>query len=456
MGIFSRAARNIIRKKKRTALILVVLSISVALMLTLPASIDANQQASQKRIDAITSHLGWSYTQLNAIATEIDFSLVHTPSFGSYKDLEEGYQYYPLMDLTEMDKFSLIPNVEKVIPILIEAQWTPKAEYNKEFEHYYAIFHYDVYGIPLEADLLEKYPTILPSNISAGRNLRAGDRGVVVLDEIVSGNLSASVGDTVNILGQDFTVVGIKGEGSLGLRTRATGVFMSLEEAQKITNNTGKASLFQIFADSADNVVSIEANIKNLYPLNLLDPINIRVNTATYVLNDAQQIIDNNAAFVAGIERTMGQIRSSAVMGMVLAVIAQVAVVLFIISYSVRERTKEIGTLRAMGSSSKNILGQFVFEGALLSLVAGVIGVFISVVGASQLGHFLLPNFNVPDLDMTLTAGGKLVSMPIAVDISFEWLLLGLGVAVLLGVVGSLYPAWRASRIRPAEAMRYE
>jgi len=445
MGIFNRATRNIVRRKRRTALILIVLSISIALMITLPASIDANQQASQRALDIKTKELEEWSAALNAVATEIDFNLVFFPSFGSDKDFVEGYQYYPLMNLTDYDKLGLIPNVEKVVPILRETQWAPGKEYGEE----YAVYLYDVYGIPLEADLLNRYSSILPSNITMGRNLVAGDRGVVVLDEVVAGNWSVGVGDTVKVLGQDFTVVGIKGYGKMGLLSDAIGVFMSLEEAQRITNNSGKVSFFQIFADNVGNVESIEATLRGSYD-------NVEIRTATYVRNVAQQIIDATSEDAGRIERTMSLIQSSAWVGAVLAIVVQGAVIFVIMTYSVRERTKEIGTLKAMGSSSANVLGQFVLEGAILSLIAGLIGISITLIGASQLGHLVLPNFNNHLIDMVLTSDGQLVPQAVAVSIAPQLLLAGLGVAVLLGVVGSLYPALKAARTRPSETMRYE
>ncbi|MCL2173173.1 MAG: FtsX-like permease family protein [Candidatus Bathyarchaeota archaeon] len=452
MGILSRATRNIVRKKRRTALILIVLSISIALMLTLPASIDANQQASQKIIDKNTKEIEQWSAQLNGVATEIDFNVARIPDFNSNSDRIEGYQNYPLVNLTDYyGKLCLVPDVEKVVPVFRETQWAPGREYyvGEEYHEELAEYLYDVYGVPLEADLVSRFPSVLPSNVTVGRNLVAGDRGVVVLNEVVAGNWSVGVGDTVKVLGETFTVVGIQGEGVMGLDARTVGVFMGLEEAQRITNNSGKVSFFQIFADNAGNVESIEATLRSLYPTNVI------IITATYVRNDAQQIIDVTSNASERIQTTMSQIQSSAWVGAVLAVVVQGAVIFVIMTYSVRERTKEIGTLKAMGSSSVNILGQFVLEGALLSLIAGLIGITITLVGASQLGHFVLPNFNVIGIDL-IVPGGITQTQPVAVSIAPQLLLAGLGVAVLLGVLGSLYPALKASRTRPAETMHYE
>ena len=141
----------------------------------------------------------------------------------------------------------------------------------------------------------------------------------------------------------------------------------------------------------------------------------------------------------------MSSIENTGIIVIGIVVAAQVAIILLVMLYNVRERTKEIGTLKAMGASNRTILGQFMIEGIILSLIAGIIGIAIGTVGASGIGSLLLPR---------LTNGTDLV--PLALTITPELILAGLVIAVALGALGSLYPAWRAAKIRPAEAMRHE
>jgi len=108
-------------------------------------------------------------------------------------------------------------------------------------------------------------------------------------------------------------------------------------------------------------------------------------------------------------------------------------------------------------------MSQFMLEGILISLSAGVVGVAIGSVGASFLSSVLLPHISLfsgssgrfqPSFGSTNlgTTGSETAS----VALSPELMLLAFGVAVLLGALGSLYPAWRASRTSPMEALRYE
>ncbi len=96
-------------------------------------------------------------------------------------------------------------------------------------------------------------------------------------------------------------------------------------------------------------------------------------------------------------------------------------------------------------------MGQFMLEGILLSLIAGVVGIAIGTVAAPTISSLLLPSINIFG-----GAGGATAATTTVVSINFELVLLAFGASVLLGAIGSLYPAWRAAKIRPAEAMKYE
>jgi ABC-type antimicrobial peptide transport system permease subunit len=154
-------------------------------------------------------------------------------------------------------------------------------------------------------------------------------------------------------------------------------------------------------------------------------------------------------------EASLGQTQAVAVQEIVIAVAATSLIVLFVMLYTVRERTKEIGTLKAIGFSNSNIMSQFMLEGVILSLIAGVVGVAIGVVAAPALSGLLLPAVNAGFGGAFARAAAGTVSSMAGI-VTPEIILAALGAAVLLGVLGTLYPAWRASRTSPMEALRYE
>jgi len=119
-----------------------------------------------------------------------------------------------------------------------------------------------------------------------------------------------------------------------------------------------------------------------------------------------------------------------------------VAVVVLIVSgigimnvmfVTVKERTREIGTLKAIGAKKQEILKQFLIEAVVISLAGGVIGVAIGFLTMPLLTYFELP------------------SLP-----SVSGVLLGLMFSVFTGVFFGFYPALKAADLSPLEALRYE
>jgi putative ABC transport system permease protein len=108
--------------------------------------------------------------------------------------------------------------------------------------------------------------------------------------------------------------------------------------------------------------------------------------------------------------------------------------VMNIMLVSVTERTREIGVRKAIGAKRNNILAQFLIEAVTLSAVGGVIGVLL---GSS---FTLLLHYG---LGVTAT-------------LSVFWIVTALVMCAMIGIVFGVYPAWKAARLDPVEALRYE
>jgi putative ABC transport system permease protein len=109
---------------------------------------------------------------------------------------------------------------------------------------------------------------------------------------------------------------------------------------------------------------------------------------------------------------------------------------------SVLEKTKEIGTMKAIGAKNRDILMIFIFNSAMVGFVGGIFGV--------MLGGLVSALF--PFLGITLMRGGGGMSTSLSPGL----MIFGLSLAVLIGVISGAVPAYRASKLKPVDALRYE
>ena len=316
---------------------------------------------------------------------------------------------------------------------------------------------YTISGVSLNASLIDTYQTP-PTNITAGRNLAEGDSQVLVMSQNLTDYFGVDIGDQVQINGESFTIVGICDQAG-EVQAEARTVYMDISDAQRVTDNIGNMSSLDIYAQDISYVDGIAEAIEVTYS-------DLRVTTYNDRLSQLQDMQTSYEETLTNAESTLSQTQAIATQEIIVAVAATSLIILFVMLYTVRERTKEIGTLKAIGFSNWNVMSQFMLEGVLLSLIAGVAGIAIGSIGAPFLSGLLLPSLNsfgssgrfqsnsqygYQPTDSGLLRAGVAAAVPTA-----QLMLLGLAVAVLLGALGSLYPAWRASRTRPAEAMRYE
>ncbi len=117
-----------------------------------------------------------------------------------------------------------------------------------------------------------------------------------------------------------------------------------------------------------------------------------------------------------------------------IALIAAGVGIMNIMLVSVTERTREIGVRRAVGAKRRNIMGQFIMEAVVLCEIGGVIGVVFGILGGNILAWFM--------------------KVPPAIPV--DWIVLGLLICSIVGVVFGTYPAYKAANLDPIDSLRYE
>jgi putative ABC transport system permease protein len=145
-------------------------------------------------------------------------------------------------------------------------------------------------------------------------------------------------------------------------------------------------------------------------------------------------VIDKSDTFVNLLLNNLSYITGAAVVIGVITLFGAAIGLMNIMLVSVTERTKEIGLVKAIGGRQKSVRQQFLFESVLISLIGAAFGVVLGVIVGNVFSLVLSTGFVVP----------------------WGWLLGGIGICSLVGLLAGLYPSLKASRLNPIEALRYE
>lgn len=125
-----------------------------------------------------------------------------------------------------------------------------------------------------------------------------------------------------------------------------------------------------------------------------------------------------------------------------------------IMTVAVMERTREIGILKAVGAKNRTVLGMFLTEALLVGIIGGLIGEFTGCLfsyGLAQiLNNFLQPN------KTELLERPETQSIKLTPALSITWMIIAFMFAIIICIIFGLYPARKASKLNPVEALRYE
>ncbi len=264
---------------------------------------------------------------------------------------------------------------------------------------------------------------------------RAGKAQVVVIGAQVSKDLFGGlnpVGRTVKIGGVPFEVVGLLvSKGASGFSNADDILIVPLETGYEklygsLATINGKRqvtdiSFSTINADVVNEViVQTERILRREHHLKLTDDLDFTALSQTAFLSALTAITATLTAFLGFI-------------GVISLLVGGIGV-MNIMLVSVTERTREIGLRKAVGAKRRAILAQFLIETMVLSFIGGLLGI-----GLGWLISFLV------NLTGQITSQVDLATITVAFVVT-----------ALVGIFAGLYPAWRASRLRPIEALRYE
>jgi len=287
------------------------------------------------------------------------------------------------------------------------------------------------------------YLEVLGYSIDSGqfiseRNISHQD-SVVVLGSEVASKLFAfdePVGEQIRIQGRRFTVIGVlesKGGAMMGMsQDEMVLVPITTYHSRLFTERTsnGEYAVTAIIVEVASAadieiaVYDIEDVLRRRHRLGAGDDDDFTVISQEQILATMRQITGVITLFlgaIAGISLLVGGIG-----------------IMNIMLVSVTERTREIGIRKAIGAKRRDILRQFLFEAVLISLAGSTIGIAAGTVISRLFSRIEI-------------MGGEPITAVVAPDIVF----LAISVAIIIGIVSGIYPAMRAARLNPIDALHY-
>ncbi len=465
----------------------------------LVANVDSNIEGLVERIEARTAESVAAITKAtDEMVAQVEAGANQTINIAQMSEtqINVGSGRGGAVSDSDIAYISTLSNIEAVIPTYsfrMGGTGDPRAQ----------DWDYILQGVPLDNALLDDY-FLLPSSIVEGRALRETDTsGVMISIGLLEFFDYPEIGDTIYLKDIPFTLVGTFYSQS-PMEEKA--VFLDWKIARDFgvrygsseTTPSGPGGGFQIqigqslslsvYVDSVDNLNTVAAAIEDYNStLSVRTPSDtqggfqggfnenivitqeqqitmikqqaaqqistIQANADAQITEMQTSVADQKAQTTADAEAQKAQAQSAAdaqvtalvadqqkieSMGILISIIAAVAGILIIFGimfYTLRERTREIGVYKALGFSNLQATFKFMFEGTFIGLFGGVIGILLALFSYSLLVDTM---FHIENAGL----------LPVA------YLLIGLVLAVAVATLGSLYPAWQASRISPLVALK--
>lgn len=275
--------------------------------------------------------------------------------------------------------------------------------------------------------VLPDYIKIRDYGLTGGRFISVRDNDSRLKVAVIGQDIAIELYGSLDVVGKEISISGIRYEiiglleaqGSDETQNEDEIVMIPFVTAQRQMQSTSISTIYASAA-SSEMVDTAKASIEN-YLLQFSSEDNgFSVNTQSSILESLSEVTSTQTAMLGGIAGISLLVGGIGIMNIMLV--------------SVMERTREIGIEKAIGATRTDILLQFLFEAIIVSGIGGLIGILLAQFGSGLIGTLMSTTITVqPDV-----------------------MLWALAFSLLVGVGFGIYPAIKASKLNPIEALRYE
>jgi putative ABC transport system permease protein len=282
---------------------------------------------------------------------------------------------------------------------------------------------------------------VTPDQITDGRYLRVDETDSAVISRSFADQEDSNVGDAIDVGTRSFEIVGIA---NAPLGGESSDIYVPLTELQEMSGREGRINILRVRADRAEDVEPVAADIEQTFDRSQVTTASELADRVSGSLIDAQNL--------------------SAKLGAALAVVTLLTafgIASLLTLSSVNKRTRELGTLKALGWRSRLVVRQVTGESVVQGLLGGIAGAVIGLGGAALVGALgITLDASAATGDTTaglfgqgaVEAGSSTVTLEAPVHPGV--IALAIGLAVVGGLLAGGAGALRAARLRPAEALR--
>ncbi len=271
------------------------------------------------------------------------------------------------------------------------------------------------------------YQNIREYEVKEGRFITNKDNDNRLKVAVIGQDIAVELFSSLDVVGQEMSVNGTKYEivgvlAEQGDDETVSGdelVIIPFVTAQRMMQNTTISTIYAS-AQSSDTVSIAQASLESFLKQYSTEDNGYSINSQDSILESLEEVSATQTAMLGGIAGISLLVGGIGIMNIMLV--------------SVMERTRDIGIEKAIGATRRDILMQFLFEAVIVSGTGGLIGILLAEFGSGFIGQLM---------DTTVTVQSSVM-------------LTALGFSLIIGVGFGIYPAIKASKLNPIEALRYE